>query len=194
MSFLPAQNRLDGFAITPDGDYAAIDFHGEIFIVPTDPEIGEKRQVTTTHGASAAQAFSPNGRWMAYRSDESKEEEIWLFDRETGNKRKLTTHESFKTIDAWSPDSTRLVWSGGNRLFLTTAETGATHGARLQPGRRLQRQRAGLADGKWLVFTKRDADQNADVVPVEIDTKRELNVTRIRGATRRARSRPTARA
>ena len=37
---------------------------------------------------------------MAYRSDESKEEEIWLFDRETGNKRKLTTHESFKTIDA----------------------------------------------------------------------------------------------
>jgi hypothetical protein len=32
-------------------------------------------------------------------------------------------------------------------------------------------------DGKWLVTTKRDADQNADVVLFEVDTKREVNVT-----------------
>ena len=32
-------------------------------------------------------------------------------------------------------------------------------------------------DGKWLVITKRDADQNADVFLFEVDTKRELNVT-----------------
>jgi tricorn protease len=177
VSFLPAQNRLDGFAITPEGDYAAIDFHGEIFIVPTDAEIGEKRQVTANSWRQRGQAFSPNGRYMAYRSDESKEEEIWVFDRETGNKRKLTTHESFKTIDAWSPDSTRIVWSGGNRLFITTAETGATVD--------LGYHRAGgysvsgfSPDGKWLVVTKRDDDQNADVFLLEVDTKRELNVTR----------------
>lgn len=176
VSFLPAQNRLDGFAITPDGDYAAVDFHGEIFIVPTDPEFGEKRQVTSNSWRQRGQAFSPNGRYMAYRSDESKEEEIWLFDRETGNKKKLTTHESFKTIDAWSPDSTRIVWSGSNRLFITTAETGATTD--------LGYHRAGgynvsgfSPDGKWLVVTKRDDDQNADVFLFEIDTKREINVT-----------------
>jgi tricorn protease len=176
ISFLPAQNRLDGFAISPEGDYAAVDFHGEIFIVPTDAEIGEKRQVTSSSWRQRGQAFSPNGRFIAYRSDESKEEEIWLFDRETGAKKKLTSHESFKTIDAWSPDSTRIVWSGGNRLFLTVADTGATTDLGYH-------QAGGFAvsgfspDGKWLVFTKRDADQNADVFLFEIDTKREVNVT-----------------
>jgi len=176
VSYLPTQNRLDGFAITPEGDYAAIDFHGEIFTVPTDPDVGEKRQVTANSWRQRGQSFSPNGRWMAYRSDETKEEEIWLYDRETGAKRKLTTHPSFKSIDAWSPDSTRLVWTASNRLFVTTAESGQTTelGYNQAGGYNI----GGFSpDGKWLVFTKRDADQNADIFLFEIDTRRELNVT-----------------
>ena len=54
---MPTQNRPDGFAITPDGDYAAIDFHGEIFLVPTDAEVGEKRQVTQSSWRQRGQAF-----------------------------------------------------------------------------------------------------------------------------------------
>ncbi len=176
VSFLPALNRMDGFAITADGDYAAIDFHGEIFIVPTDPEVGEKKQVTSNSWRQRGQEISPNGRWMAYRSDESKEEEIWLLDRESGAKKKLTSHESFKTIDAWSPDSTKVLWTASNRLFLTTAESGQTQelGYNLAGGYAV----GGFSpDGKWLVFTKRDADQNAEVFLFEIETRREHNVT-----------------
>ena len=33
---------------SPDGRYLAVDYHGEIFIVPTDPEVGEKKQVTAS--------------------------------------------------------------------------------------------------------------------------------------------------
>jgi tricorn protease len=81
VGYLTSRNEMDGFAVTPDGDYAAIDTHGEVFLVPTDPEVGEKRQVTRNAWRQRGQTFSPDGRWLAYRSDESTEEEIWLWDR-----------------------------------------------------------------------------------------------------------------
>jgi tricorn protease len=177
VSYLPSQNRVDGFAITPDGDYAAVDFHGEIFIVPTDPDYGEKRQVTSNSWRQRGQEFSPNGRWLAYLSDETKEEEIWLFDRETGARKQVSTHESLgKSIAAWSPDSTRLAWTAANRLFVTTAESGQTAelGFNVAGGYQVT---GWSPDGRWLAFTKRDLDQNADVFLFEVDARRELNVT-----------------
>ena len=177
VSYLPSQNRVDGFAITPDGDYAAIDFHGEIFIVPSDPDYGEKRQVTSSSWRQRGQEFSPSGRWLAYLSDDTREEEIWLFDRESGARKQISKHESLgKSIAAWSPDSTRLAWTAANRLFVTTADSGVTTelGFNVAGGYQVT---GWSGDGKWLVFTKRDEDQNADVFLFEVDTKRELNIT-----------------
>jgi len=170
------ENRMDGFAVSQQGDYAAVDFHGEIFMVPVDPEVGEKRQVTASSWRDRREVFSPDGRYIAYTSDESKEEEIWVFDRETGERRKLTTHMSFKSIDTWSPDSTRLAWTGDNRLFVTTVETGAT--AELGYNVAGGYTPTGFSpDGNWLVLTKRDADMNSEVFLFEIATRREHNVT-----------------
>ncbi len=170
------QNRPDGFSITPDGDYAAIDSRGEVFIVPSDPEFGEKQQVTSNSWRQRNQTFAPNGRWLAYTSDESKEEEIWVYDREARTNRKLTTHESFKTIAGFSPDSSRLAWVANNRLFVTVVETGATTelGYNIAGGYQVS---GWSPDGNWLVYTKRDRDQNADVFLMEVATRRELNVT-----------------
>ncbi|HUF49168.1 MAG TPA: S41 family peptidase [Vicinamibacterales bacterium] len=176
VNWVSTENRMDGFAITPDGDYAAVDFHGEIFLVPTDPEVGEKRQVTSSSWRDRRPSFSPNGRYIAYTSDESKEEEIWLFDRDTGSRRQITTHANFKSIDAWSPDSTRIAWTGDNRLFVTTVEGAATTelGYNVAGGYTL----TGFSpDGRWLVITKRDADMNSEIFLFEIETRRELNVT-----------------
>jgi len=170
------ENRPDGFAISPDGAYAAVDTHGEIFLVPTDPEIGEKRQITTNAWRQRNQNIAPNGRWIAYTSDESKEEEIWLFDRESGATRQLTTHPSFKTIADFSPDSSRLAWVANNRLFVTAVESGATTelGYNLAGGYTVS---GWSPDGQWLVYTKRDRDQNADVFLMEVDTRAEHNLT-----------------
>lgn len=170
------QNRPDGFAIAPDGDYAAVDGRGEIFIVPTDPEYGEKQQVTSNSWRQRNQVFAPNGRLMAYTSDESQEEEIWLFDREARTTRKLTTHPSFKTIADFSPDSTQLAWVANNRLFITRVDTGATTelGYNIAGGYQVT---GWSPDGKWLVYAKRDRDQNADVFLMEVTSRRELNIT-----------------
>ena len=176
VTWASTENRMDGFAITPEGDYAAIDFHGEIFLVPTDPEVGEKRQVTSNSWRDRRAAFSPNGRYVAYTSDQSKEEEVWVFDRDTGDRRQLTRHASFKSIDAWSPDSTRIAWTGDNRLFVTSAETGATTelGYNVAGG---YTPTGFSPDGRWLVLTRRDADMNSEVMLFDIEARREVNVT-----------------
>jgi tricorn protease len=113
---------------------------------------------------------------IAYLSDETREEEVWLYDRATGARRRLSTHPSFKTIEAWAPDSRSLVWTGANRLFSVDVTSGqATELGYNEAG---GYQVSGFSpDGKWLVYTKRDDDQNADVWLMEIATRREFNVT-----------------
>jgi len=84
VDFLPSKNKADAFDPAPDGEAVAIEFHGEIVLVPSDPETGEKRQVTSSAWRDRRPLFSPDGRYVTYISDETKEQEFWLFDCQTG--------------------------------------------------------------------------------------------------------------
>jgi tricorn protease len=176
VTWVNTRNKAEGFAPSPDGDYVAVDFRGEIFVVPTDSEVGEKTQVTSSAWRDQGAAFSPDGRYVAYLSDESKEQEVWVFDRTTGERKKLSTHESFKDSITWAPDSKRLAFVAANRLFVVAADGGsATEAAYNEAG---GYQVTGFSpDGKWLVYTRRDDDQNADVFLFDIAAKKEHNVT-----------------
>ena len=170
------RNRAEGFAPNHEGDYLVVDQRGEIFIVPTDSEVGEKTQVTDSAWRDQGGMFSPDGRFIAYLSDQSKEQEVWVFDRTANTRRKLSAHASFKELGFWSPDSKKIAYGGGNRLFMADVDSGAsTELAYNQAG---GYQLSGFSpDGKWLVYTKRDDDQNAEVFLMEIATKVEHNAT-----------------
>jgi tricorn protease len=174
-----ARNKLvqgDGFMPSPEGDYVAIHHHGEIFIVPTDAEIGEKMQVTNSSWRDQGAEFSPDGRYLAYLSDETREQEVWLFDRTTQARKKVSVHPSFKEIGAWSPDSTRVAFVAANRLFVAGVEAGSS--TELAYNEAGGYQVTGFSpDGKWLVYSRRDDIQNADVFLMEVASKREHNIT-----------------
>ena len=122
---ITASNRADGFTVSPSGDYLAVDVHGEITIVPTEARVGERAQVTSSPWRERGQLWSPDGRRIAYVSDESGEEEVWLFDRASSARRKLTTHESVKSNLTWSPRSDKLAYVAANRLWEVDAAGGA---------------------------------------------------------------------
>ena len=174
---LTTTNRADGFTPSPSGDYLAVDFHGEIMIVPTESGVGEKTAVTNSPWRERSQTWSPDGRRIAYLSDESGDEEVWVYDMTSGQRRKLTTQPSVKADLTWAPNSQKLAYTGANRLW----EVDATGGA----ARELAFNEAGgftiggyTSDGNWLSYTKRDDDQNADVFVFDIRAKKEFNVTR----------------
>ena len=61
IEYLSTENRADGFAPSPSGDYVAVDFHGEIFAVPSEADIGEKQQLTGSPWRERMQQYSPDG-------------------------------------------------------------------------------------------------------------------------------------
>jgi tricorn protease len=177
VEFLTSTNSADGFHPSPSGDYMAVDFHGEIVIVPTDASMGEKIQVTNSPWRERFQAYSPDGRKIAYISDESGEEEIWIYDVATATRKKLTTHESTKSEILWAPGSTRIALDADNRIFEVDAGTGRmTEIAHNEAGGYTISEWS--ADGNWLVYSRSDDEQNSEVYLYDTRAKREHNISR----------------
>jgi tricorn protease len=170
------ENSTDTFSPSPNGSYLAVSTRGEIFVVPTEEGVGEKRRITESAWRQSTPLYSPDGRYMAYLSDESKEEEVWVTDLRSGDRRKLTTQPSKKTQLRWSPDSKQLFFASGTRLYaVDVAEARTTEVANHRAGGYTLHQVA--ADGRWLVLSRRDDYQNAEVVLYDVAAKREHNVT-----------------
>ncbi|QJR35378.1 S41 family peptidase [Gemmatimonas groenlandica] len=177
VDMMSTTNRADGFSPSPNGDYLAVDFHGEIMIVPTESGVGERTQVTSSPWRERSQVYSPDGRRLAYISDESGDEEIWIYDLATAQRRKVTTQASIKADLTWAPNSQKLAYTGANRLWEVDAAGGG-------PRELAFNQAGGFTIGSWagdgnaLSYIKRDDDQNADVFVFDLRTKKEVNVTR----------------
>lgn len=177
LDVITSDSRADGFGPSPNGDYVAVDFHGDIQIVPSEQGIGEKTPVATTPWRENNERYSPDGRKIAYISDESGDQEVWLYDLAGGTRQRLTNQQSEKANIVWSPDSQKLAYSGDNKIWEVDLS------AQPQP-RELANNTAGgfniqqySADGTWMVYSRRDEDQNSEVYLYDIRSKKEYNVT-----------------
>ncbi|MGH7471702.1 MAG: hypothetical protein ACRENP_27430, partial [Longimicrobiales bacterium] len=174
--YLTTTNQADGFAPAPAGDFLAVDWRGEIFLVPTETDTGEKTQITRSAWRDRFQQYSPDGKYVAYITDESGEEEIWLHELSNGARKKLSTHESFKQGFTWSPNSTRIAWPAANRLFEIDVAAGRT----AEVAHNADGGFNGISyspDGKFLLYSRGDADLNTDIYALDLATKRESNLT-----------------
>ncbi len=109
----------DEFDISPDGRevvYARnTDVHPELstnsdlFLVPVTG--GEAKRITTRQGADTSPKYSPDGRWIAWRSQatpayESDLFELWLYDRTNGKTTRLMPQfDNWVDSFTWAPDS-----------------------------------------------------------------------------------------
>ena len=105
--------RIANSAISPTGARAIFEARGEIISAPADK--GDARNLTNTVGAMEREpSWSPDGRWIAYFSDESGEYMLYLRDQ-TGmgevKKISLGNGPGFYSNPVWSPDSKRLAYN-----------------------------------------------------------------------------------
>ena len=107
--FVNVARRLTNAHISPTGARALFEARGEILTVPA--EKGDTRNLTETAGVMERDpAWSPDGKWIAYFSDESGEYELHLRDSMgKGETRKIRLEDkpSFYFRPRWSPDSRR---------------------------------------------------------------------------------------
>ncbi len=105
--------RIQNYGISPTGARAVFEAWGEIFTVPTDK--GDIRDLTNSPAvADRDPTWSPDGKSIAYFTDESGEYELAIRDQNgLGAVRhiNLGTPPSFFYRPIWSPDSKKIAYA-----------------------------------------------------------------------------------
>jgi len=167
-------SEAEGFNLSPSGRRAAIATHGEIFTIAT--ERGESQRVSDTPWREENPLWSPNGKWIAFVSDRTGRQEIWVADEMGRNLKKLTDADCDKSAMVWSPDSKSLLWSGsdhklrhevvdtGKTEVIATGVSGNVQGPQFSP------------DGKWVSYSKQDGLMRSHVYikPIDGGAEREI--------------------
>ncbi len=113
--------------ISPTGQRAVFEAHGEILTVPAKK--GSIRNITNTPSiADRNPAWSPDGRWIAYFSDESGNYELQLKGQMgMGEVKKIPLGDTpaFYYHPVWSPDSKKIAYTDNKlNLWYVNVETG----------------------------------------------------------------------
>ncbi|MFK7739332.1 MAG: S41 family peptidase [Planctomycetota bacterium] len=114
-----AQPFIESYDLSPGGRRAVFAARGELLTVPK--KNGDVRDLTHSPGAhDKAPAFSPDGSTIAFVSDRSGDEQLWLIDHlgTAASLRQLTKDLTgmLQTPD-WSPDGTKLAFSDHNGVL-----------------------------------------------------------------------------
>ena len=178
LQVLTTDNLAEGFSPSPTGDYVAVDFHGDIAIVPSEQGIGERTPIATTAWRERGEEYSPDGKKIAYISDESGDQEVWVYDLATASRKRLSTQPSEKANIVWAANSQKLAYTGDNKIWevdLAAAQPQPKELASNPAGGFAVQQYSG--DGTWLVYSRRDDDSNSEIYLYDIAAKKEYNVT-----------------
>lgn len=146
-------DRIEDFDLRADGRRVLVTARGDVFSVPVGDGVTRNLTRSDTHERLAA--WSPDGRSVAYVSDASGEEEIWLTrDAAAAEPRQVTRDNRFRLYRlAWSPDGQRLA-AGDHRgrLYVVDAAVGD-----VQPigetGAWYRQDFAWSPDGRWLAWS-----------------------------------------
>ena len=111
--WIDVSRQIANYEISPDGSRALFGAHGEIFTVPA--KYGNTRNLTNTSGVhERSSKWSPDGKWIAYISDASGEDEIYIIPQDgSGPAKQLTKGaDTYKFSLLWSPDSQKTALVG----------------------------------------------------------------------------------
>ncbi|HEX8335286.1 MAG TPA: PDZ domain-containing protein, partial [Pyrinomonadaceae bacterium] len=127
--FARVGGNLRNASLSPTGARALFEARGEVITVPA--EKGDARDLTNTPGvAERDPAWSPDGRWIAYFSDESGEYALHLRPQ-TGlgevKKINLGNPPSYFYSPVWSPDSKKVAYTDKrlNLWYVDVSRAGA---------------------------------------------------------------------
>lgn len=162
----------------------AISTNNDLFIVSV--EGGEPKRITGNNtGSDTTPRYSPDGRYIAYRSQarqgyEADRFRLMLYDRQRGTSRELSAGFDRWVADlAWSPDSKRLfltVEDRGRESIFVAPLNGDKFGTLISSATNL-----GLtvsADGKTLAFTRSSVRMPAEVFRANADGSGVAQLTR----------------
>ena len=111
-AFIDASKNIQSVTTAPDAQRVVVVARGDLFSVPMKE--GTARNLTRTSNVHERDAvWSPDGKWIAYNSDATGENELYIRSQDgKGQPQQLTSNADTYYYQAiWSPDSKKLLWS-----------------------------------------------------------------------------------
>ena len=107
--------------VSPDGEHIVFDLLGDIYQIPIAG--GQAKPLAQGIAWQMQPVYSPDGKYIAFTSDEDGGDNIWIMNADGTNPHPITT-ETFRLLNspAWSPDSQYLV---ARKHFTGTRSLGA---------------------------------------------------------------------
>ncbi|HLG16584.1 MAG TPA: biopolymer transporter Tol, partial [Blastocatellia bacterium] len=169
-------SQADDYDLAPSGRRIVFSIHGEIFTAPV--EEGDLRQITDGPARDKDPEYSPDGKSIAFVSDRSGREEIYVAAADgTGEPQKITDHDTLKFSLAWSPNSKEIAFTASdNKLRKYVLETKQTSEMTSSKYGNLSAP-VWSPDGKWIAFAKADQTRTNDVYLIPSAGGEERKVT-----------------
>jgi tricorn protease len=153
-----AQN-LEAFDVSPNGERVVVAARGEVFSVPV--EHGVSRNLTSSAGAHEREvAWSPKGDRIAWISDASGEEEIYIADHLGQAAATRVTSDSSTRLysPVFSPDGSRIAYGDSEaRIFVIDSDGRNKRQVADDPGFP-QHDFSWSPDSRWLAYSMEDAN------------------------------------
>jgi tricorn protease len=170
-------------ALSPDGQNILFGARGEVLTV--NPKTGEATNLTKSLGvAERSPAWSPDGKLIAYFSDESGENELHIRAADgsgTARRIQIEPKPSFYSELVWSPDSRKLAFSDAHlSLWYIELERGArarkADTALLSDGTKYF-QPTWSPDSNWLAYSKYQPNRQRAVFLYSLEAGKAFQVS-----------------
>lgn len=158
-------SQADDYDLAPSARRIAITIHGEIFTAPV--EEGDLKQITDGAARDRNLAYSPDGKWISYVSDQSGREELFVVPVDgSAPAQQVTDIDALKLGYNWSSDSKEIAFTASDdklrKLVVATKQVAILDSSRY----------GGFSapvwspDGKWIAYSKPDASRTSDIYMV----------------------------
>lgn len=178
-----AEKFIQHASVSPDGNRVVIEARGDLFSLPA--ENGFVKNVSRSSAyAERSPAWSPDGKTVAYWSDQSGEYELWLREPAKENSaRKITDYgPGFRYNLFWSPDNKKLAFiDKAMRIKIYDIATGKTtdidKGLRMSHGALEGFSCNWSPDSRWLTYSRDLENYHNSVFLYDYQNKKLSQVT-----------------
>jgi tricorn protease len=182
LHFKKVDSEIASAALSPSGARAVFEAHGEVLTAPA--EKGDIRNLTNTPGVMERDpSWSPDGKWVAYFSDESGEYQLFLKNPDgMGEARKISlgSPASFYYEPIWSPDSKKIAFSD-KRLNLWYIDLAKGTPVKVDTDTYDAPQRTldpvWSPDSRWIAYSKTLTSHMHAVFAYSLDQAKSLQLT-----------------
>lgn len=170
--------EVTNFEIAPDGNRALFGARGDVFTVPA--KHGNTRNITGTSGVHERNSkWSPDGKWIAYVSDATGEDEIYIAPQDgSGPAVQVTKNaDTYKYQPYWSPDSKKLLWAD-KKLRLQYVDIETKNVTLVSQAKAWEHSDYSWShDSKWVTFAQVEEKQMPTVYIYSLEAAKAYPVT-----------------